>query len=109
MKLHALCPACGVAVALAGRRIVRHTRRGHYDYRGVCEGTNTTATDDAVRAWLTGEAARADADAARVPELRARAEREHAKAVAYIDAQEREAAELRAWTARQLAKLGGGT
>lgn len=109
MKLHALCPVCRSPVALVGRRIVRHTSRAHYDYRLTCDGSNTTATDDAVRAWLMGEAARADADAARVPEMRAEAEREHAARLARIDTQEREAAELRAWTAKQLAKLGGGT
>jgi len=100
---------CGIAVALDGRRIVRHTRRKRYDYgAAVCGGTNATVTDDNVRAWLTSEAARAAAETARLPELRAAAEREHAAHLARIDAREREAAALRAWTTKQLAKLGGG-
>lgn len=103
-KLCAICPKCGKEAPLNGRRIVRHTVYSSASVLPpVCPGTNGTATDDNVRAWLTRELKSTDNVSKYTKKLRADADNLRADA----DRLDAEAAALRTFVAAQLAKLGG--
>ena len=104
-KLCAICPVCAAQVSIDGRRVVRHTKYYLYTGRGVCEGTNAVVTDDAVRAWLIRESKNADNVSEYAKKQRTDADNLRATA----DRLDAEAADLRAFVAAQLAKLGGAS
>lgn len=105
-RLCAICPVCGAAVPIDGRRITRHTTYARFRAKPIaCDGTNHIATDADVRAWLTREAKRANDLRAEAYRERERADRLRVKATE-CDA---EAAALSAFVTAQLAKLGGAS
>lgn len=102
--LGAICPKCGFAVNLRGRRIIKHSFRSINSWVvRVCEGSGTKATDADVCVWLVSE--RDGIACARVYDAERIANAEAALAEARAGQAATEAhAE---WVAAQLAALGG--